>query len=62
MHMLMTSEQVAERMQVTVEWVHAMARQGDMPAIKLGRYWRFDSNELEDWLRTRHRERPARRT
>jgi excisionase family DNA binding protein len=62
METLMTAEQVAERMQVTVEWVHGMAREGRMPALKLGRYWRFDREDVENWLRERRHERPARRT
>jgi len=50
---LLTPEEVAQRLQVTVAWVQEMARAGLMPAIKLGRWWRFDSDEIESWLRDR---------
>ncbi len=62
METLMTAEQVAEQMQVTVEWVHGMTREGRMPAIKLGRYWRFDREDVENWLRERRQQPRPRRT
>ncbi len=59
---LLTAEEVADQMQVTVEWVHGMAREGQMPAIKLGRYWRFDREDVENWLGERRQEPRPRRT
>jgi nitrogen PTS system EIIA component len=50
---LLAAEEVARWMGVTVEWVHTMARRGEMPAMKLGRYWRFDRTSVEAWLRER---------
>lgn len=59
---LMTPEEVADWMQVTVEWVHAMAREEQMPALKLGRYWRFERAEVYDWLLERSTTPRSRRT
>ena len=59
---LLTPEEVADWLQVTVEWVHQMAREGDMPAMKLGRYWRFDQDAVDAWLSERQTRRLARRT
>lgn len=47
---LLDAEQVADWLAVTPAWVHEMARNGEMPAIKLGRYWRFSRQAIETWL------------
>jgi len=59
---LLTAEDVAEWLQVTVEWVHQMARTGQMPAMKLGRYWRFDQAAVGTWLMNRQGGAYKRRT
>lgn len=59
---LLTAEDVAQWFGVTVEWVHTMARTGQMPATKLGRYWRFDRKSVEAWLRDRQGATYKRRT
>jgi excisionase family DNA binding protein len=45
----MTAEQVAELLKVEPGWVRAAAREGQIPAHKLGRYWRYDRDEIEAW-------------
>ena len=35
---LLTAEQVAERLDMKLEWVWAQARKGAIPSVKLGRY------------------------
>jgi excisionase family DNA binding protein len=30
--------------------VQRMARRGQLPAYRIGRYWRFRASELNDWL------------
>ncbi len=47
---LLTAEEVAERLQVTVAWVHEMARREEMPSLKLGKFRRFSTEAIEDWL------------
>lgn len=32
--------------------VQRMARRGEIPAIRIGRYWRFRASELNAWLET----------
>jgi excisionase family DNA binding protein len=32
--------------------LYMMARQGDLPASKIGRTWRFDRDEIDQWLRS----------
>jgi excisionase family DNA binding protein len=50
---LMTAEQAAEFLCVPVTWVRAEARAGRIPAVRLGRYTRFDPDELTAWRRAR---------
>ena len=47
---LLTAQEVAREWQVPVSRIYAAARRGELPAIKLGRYTRFDPRDLEAWL------------
>lgn len=46
---ILTVEQVADLLQVQSGWVRAAAREGRIPARKLGKYWRFDREEIVAW-------------
>jgi len=35
--------------------VQRMARRGQIPAYRIGRYWRFRASELDEWLRVQSR-------
>jgi excisionase family DNA binding protein len=59
---LLTAEEVADWLAVTPTWVHEMARSGEIPAIKLGRYWRFSRSAIEDWLAERAQRTHGRRS
>lgn len=50
---LLTPDQVAEILCVTEHWVRQKAREGEIPAVKLGRYWRFSRPAIEAWLTDR---------
>lgn len=55
---LMTVQQVAELLQVPVSWVYGRLRKRSMeklPGYRLGKYWRFDKDEVLAWL-TQQRE------
>ncbi|MGI6381282.1 MAG: helix-turn-helix domain-containing protein [Anaerolineae bacterium] len=43
-------QQVAAYLQVKESTVYSWAQQGQIPAHKDGRNWRFDRAELETWL------------
>jgi excisionase family DNA binding protein len=36
--------------------VQRMARRGQLPAYRIGRYWRFRASELNDWLAVQSRQ------
>jgi excisionase family DNA binding protein len=46
---LLTAGQVAERWQVPRGHVYRLAREGRIPAVRLGRYYRFRVDALERW-------------
>jgi excisionase family DNA binding protein len=46
---LLTAGQVAERWQVPTGHVYRLAREGRIPAVRLGRYYRFRVDALERW-------------
>lgn len=47
---LMTIEEVAECLRVHPSTVYRLVRQRVIPAVKIGKQWRVDSQTLEDWL------------
>jgi excisionase family DNA binding protein len=46
---LLTAEQVAERWQVPRSQVYRLAREGKLPAVAIGRYYRFRVAALTEW-------------
>jgi excisionase family DNA binding protein len=52
---LLTAQQAAELLNVPATWILAEARADRIPYVPLGRYRRFDSDELEVWWRSRAR-------
>jgi excisionase family DNA binding protein len=47
---VLTTEQLAELLQVEAEAVRALARQGELPGRKIGRDWRFSREAVLAWL------------
>ena len=50
MHEVMTAKQAAEFLQTTEHTVKRRARDGSIPAAKIGREWRFRKADLDRWL------------
>ena len=51
---LLTTREVAERLRVSVTKVLRMTRRGELPGFRLpGGALRFDSDELDAWLKKR---------
>lgn len=48
---LLKAEQVAERYQIPVSQVYRLTREGHLPALKLGRYYRYSPAALEAFER-----------
>ncbi len=48
---LLTADELAERWQVKEAHVYRLAREGQVPCVKLGRYVRFRLEAIEAWER-----------
>jgi excisionase family DNA binding protein len=57
---ILTVDQVAELVSVSAYTVRQWARDGQIPALRLGKYWRFRESSIRDWLAAQ--ERPTRRS
>ncbi|MGB8473941.1 MAG: helix-turn-helix domain-containing protein [Candidatus Acidiferrum sp.] len=61
-HELLTVHQVAELLQVPASWVYGRMRKRSLeqlPAYRLGKYWRFDRNEVLAWVARHQANREA---
>lgn len=47
---LLRVKRVAELLDVTPEHVYRMVQDGLLPAIRVGRQWRFSENRLLNWM------------
>ncbi len=47
---LLTADELAARWNVTVKHVYALARDGDLPCVRLGKYVRFRAAAVTAWL------------
>jgi len=50
---LLTPEEVGSLFKIKVRQVKELARQGKIPAIKVGKVWRFPEDSLRDWMEKR---------
>lgn len=60
---ILTPQQLADRLQVSLTWVREKMRhraKHPLPAIRLGRYLRFNWADIEVWLEERKRPQPFR--
>jgi excisionase family DNA binding protein len=48
---LLTADQLAERWQVPKSQVYTLTRRGEIPTVKLGKYYRYRLDEIEAFER-----------
>ena len=48
----MTVKQVAEYLQMSDDKIYDMAKKGELPAVKIRQQWRFDKDEIDNWLKS----------
>jgi len=51
---LLTSKDVAEVLNISPRTVCLWAECGELPALKIGKQWRFSTKELKTWLHNRN--------
>jgi excisionase family DNA binding protein len=49
---LLTSSEVAKILRVNPKVVERWAKAGEVPAFKVGKFWRYRSSDLESWVGT----------
>jgi excisionase family DNA binding protein len=54
--LLLTTEEVLAYLRVTPRTIYRLIHSGELPAMRIGRQWRFRRNDLDAWL---ERQRPA---
>lgn len=50
---ILEAKEVADYLHLHIFTVHKLARQGVLPAFKIGRGWRFRRAALDEWICTR---------
>jgi len=51
MHKLMTIKEVADYLRLSKVTVYKMTRQGKIPALKIGKQWRYNKSEIDTWVK-----------
>lgn len=49
----MTTDEVLEYLKVNSRTIYRLIRSGSLPAVRVGRQWRFRQSDLEAWLEER---------
>jgi len=47
----LTLEEAAQYLKMGKSTLYDLARKGNLPAHKMGREWRFDAKELDEWVK-----------
>lgn len=55
---LMTIDEVAEYLNLSKETLYKKVRKKEIPAIKIGRLWRFQKEAIEKWIEEKAKEFP----
>jgi excisionase family DNA binding protein len=50
---MMTLQEVAEYLRVTRSTIHRLLQRNQIPAFRIGRHWRFNVEEIDNWCASR---------
>jgi excisionase family DNA binding protein len=53
LHNLMNMDEVCDWLRMKEQVVKRMCREGKIPALKIGKFWRFNPQDLAEWARSR---------
>jgi len=56
---LLNDKQAGELLGLHPKTLQRLARQGEIPAIRIGRYWRYRATELNAWIGLQSSGQPA---
>jgi len=46
-----TVKQIAEYLQLSTSTIYSMAKEGVLPASRIGNQWRFDKADIDHWVK-----------
>src|SRR5215210_7654995 len=55
----LTTEDVLEYLQVNLRTVYRLIKAGKIPAVRVGRQWRFRKRDIDAWLDTQKTHQPG---
>ena len=47
---ILTTEEVLDYLRVTPGTIYRLIRDGELPALRIGRQWRFRRSDIDEWL------------
>ena len=47
---IMTTREIAEYLKLHQITVCKLSKEGKIPAIRIGRVWRYDKDKIDDWI------------
>jgi len=50
---MMTLQEVADYLRVTRSTIHRLLKHNQIPAFRIGRHWRFNVEEIDNWCSSR---------
>lgn len=50
----LTAEEVAAYLKVDIMTIYRLAKEGRIPAFKIGHLWRFKKSEIDEWFKNGH--------
>ena len=50
---LLTIKEVAKLLRLSPQTLYKMLEHGEIPAMRIGKQWRFERDSVRDWLQTR---------
>ena len=56
---IMTTKELSQYLKLHEITICKYAGEGQIPAIRIGRVWRFDKDAIDDWIRTGQNETKA---
>lgn len=57
---LLSVNELVEKLNISRSTVLNWVREGKIPSIKLGRQWRFRSQDVENWLKSKEKQKKER--
>ena len=48
---IMTTQEVADYLRLAEATIYKLAQSGEIPAVKVGRTWRFKKDLIDEWFR-----------